>query len=93
MESPPRQARLEARVPPDVHAMLKRAAEIEGRTLTDFVVAAASAAARDTIERTEIIRLSRESSEALASLLLEEQPVSPAMERARKPHEKLVGPL
>ena len=36
-------ARLEARLPVEAHAMLKRAAEIEGRTLTDFVVAAAQA--------------------------------------------------
>ena len=28
-------ARLETRLPVDVHALLKRAAEIEGRTLTD----------------------------------------------------------
>jgi uncharacterized protein (DUF1778 family) len=88
-----RPARLEARVAPDVHAMLKRAAEIEGRTLTDFVVAAASAAARDTIEKTEIIRLSRESAEAFASLMIEDRPAAPAMERARDHHEKLVGPL
>jgi uncharacterized protein (DUF1778 family) len=29
-------ARLEARLPSDVHALLKRAAEIEGRTLTAY---------------------------------------------------------
>ena len=34
-------ARLEARLPADVHALLKRAAEVQGRTLTDFVVTAA----------------------------------------------------
>ena len=32
-------ARLEARLPHEVMARLKRAAEIQGRTLTDFVVA------------------------------------------------------
>ncbi len=37
----PRMARLEARLPGEIHALLKRAAELEGRTLTDFVVAAA----------------------------------------------------
>ena len=36
-------ARLEARLPPEIHAMLKRAAEIEGRALTDFVVTGALA--------------------------------------------------
>lgn len=39
-------ARLEARLPKSVHALLKRAAEIQGRTLTDFVVTAAHEAAR-----------------------------------------------
>ncbi len=33
-------ARLEARISPDLHAMLKRVAELQGRTMTDFVVAA-----------------------------------------------------
>ena len=33
-------ARLEARISTDLHSMLKRAAELQGRTMTDFVVAA-----------------------------------------------------
>jgi uncharacterized protein (DUF1778 family) len=33
-------ARLEARISTELHAMLKRAAQIQGRTVTDFVVAA-----------------------------------------------------
>ena len=41
--------------------MLRRAAEIEGRSLTDFVVAAASAAARHTIAEAEVLHLSGES--------------------------------
>ena len=38
-------ARLEARLPVEVMVRLKRASEIQGRTLTDFVVAAADEAA------------------------------------------------
>jgi uncharacterized protein (DUF1778 family) len=48
------------RLPNDVHALLKHPAEIEGRTLTDFVVSAAREAACRTIEASEIIRLSVE---------------------------------
>ena len=48
-------ARLEARLPHDVMTRLKRAAEIQGRTLTDFVVAAADEAACRAIQDTEII--------------------------------------
>ena len=39
-------ARLEARISTDLHAMLKRAAELQGRTMTDFVVAAVQDAAQ-----------------------------------------------
>ena len=40
MPAAPSTARLEARISNDLHAMLKRAAELQGRTMTDFVVAA-----------------------------------------------------
>ena len=39
-------ARLEARISTDLHAMLKRAAELQGRTMTDFVVSAVQDAAQ-----------------------------------------------
>ncbi len=51
-------ARLEARISTELHVMLKRAAEIEGRTMTDFVVAAVQDAAQRTIEQTSVIKLS-----------------------------------
>mgnify|MGYP006145381551 CR=1 FL=1 len=44
---------LEARIAPDVLAVVRRAAEIEGRSLSDFVVGAAQEAARRTIEQTQ----------------------------------------
>lgn len=88
-----RQARLEARLDPDVHALLKRAAEIEGRTLTDFVVAAALGAARTTIEQSEVLRLTGASAELVARLMEAPPPVTPAMERAADRHARLVGPL
>ena len=43
-------ARLEARISTDLHSMLKRAAELEGRTMTDFVVSAVRDAAQRAIE-------------------------------------------
>ena len=47
-------------MPPDVHALLKRAAELHGQTLTDFEVTAARDAACRRIEEAEIIRISVE---------------------------------
>ena len=38
-------ARLEARISPDLHLIVKRAAEIQGSTMTDFVIHALQIAA------------------------------------------------
>jgi uncharacterized protein (DUF1778 family) len=84
-------ARLEARLPVDVHAMLKRAAQIQGRTLTDFVVTAAQEAARRTIEDAEIIRLSAEGQQRFAEALLNPPEPNAALKRAFEHHRRLVG--
>jgi uncharacterized protein (DUF1778 family) len=84
-------ARLEARLPSEVHALLKRAAELEGRSLTDFVVAAASAAARKTIEDVELVRLSAKDQEQFAAALIDPPKLAPALKRALARQEKLFG--
>lgn len=77
-----RTARIKARLTPDAPANVKRAAEIEGRRVSDLVVAAQQAARR-TIERAHQIRLSLEDQERFVGLLLNPPP-APALERARK---------
>jgi len=84
-------ARLEARISPELHALLKRAAELQGRTLTDFVVAAVQEAAQRAIEQAEIIRLSLTDQECFARALLSPPPSSPALERAFARRRKLVS--
>ena len=84
-------ARLEARLPVGVHAMLKRAAQIQGRSLTDFVVTAAQEAARHTIEDAEIIRLSAEGQRRFAEALLNPPEPNEALKRAFEHHRRLVG--
>ncbi|MFN7920373.1 MAG: DUF1778 domain-containing protein [Bryobacteraceae bacterium] len=86
-------ARLEARLPAEVHALLKRAAEIQGRTLTDFVVNAASDAARRAIEDAEIIRLSIEGQRQLAEALLHPPSPNAALRRAFRHRKRLFGSL
>lgn len=75
-------ARLEARISAELHAMLKRAAALQGRTMTDFVVTAVQEAAQLAIEQAEVIRLSQADSERFAQALLEPPPLAPALERA-----------
>jgi uncharacterized protein (DUF1778 family) len=84
-------ARLEARLPNDVHALLKRAAEIEGRSLTDFVVSAARAAAYRTIEETEVIRLSLQDQRQIAEALLNPPEPTPALKKAFRRRRELLG--
>lgn len=85
-------ARLEARLPADVHALLKRAAELQGRTLTDFVVTAAREAAVRAIEEVEIIRLAAEDQRLIAEAILNPPEPSPALRRAFQRRNELFGP-
>jgi uncharacterized protein (DUF1778 family) len=84
-------ARLEARISIDLHAMLKRAAELQGRTMTDFVVAAVQDAAQRAIEQADVIRLSLADQESFAQALLSPPAPSPALERAFARRRKLLG--
>jgi uncharacterized protein (DUF1778 family) len=81
-------ARLEARLPSAVLDRLKRAAEIQGRSLTDFVVAAADEAACRAIEQTEIIRLSLEGQRQFAKALINPPEPTPALRRAARRYRK-----
>lgn len=85
-----RTARIEARITPDALAVVKRAAEIQGRSVSDFVVAAAQEAAYRTIEDTHLIRLSVEDQQRFVDLLLNPPPVSPALTRAMDAHAELI---
>src|SRR5262245_46114476 len=85
-----RSMRLEARIAPNALAMLKRAAEIQGRSLSDFVVAAAQEAAQKTIAETQIIKLSLEDQRAFADAIINPPEPTPALRRAKKAHRRLV---
>ena len=89
-QEPTRTARLEARIAPDVLAVVKRAAEIQGRSVSDFVVAAAQEAASRTIEETQIIRLSVEDQRAFAEAILNPPEPTPALRRAFRRHRELI---
>lgn len=85
-----RTTRLEARIAPDVLAAVKRAAEIEGRSVSDFVVNAARHAAERTIEETQIIRLSLADQKRVAAILASAAPASPGLDRAMEAHRTLI---
>jgi uncharacterized protein (DUF1778 family) len=85
-----RTSRIEARIAPEVLATVKRAAEIQGRSISDFLVAAAQDAAERTIQETHVIRLSLADQERVAELLLHPPAPTPALERAFAAHRELI---
>ena len=85
-----RTARVEARIAPDALAVGRRAAELQGRSLSDFLVAAALKDAQRTIEDAQLVRLSVEDQQRFVDLLLEPPPLAPAMKRALKARQRLI---
>ena len=85
-------ARLEARISTDLHAMFKRAAELQGRTMTDFVVAAVYDAAQRAIEQADVVRLSLADQQCFAQALQSPPPPSEALERAFARRRQLLRP-
>jgi uncharacterized protein (DUF1778 family) len=75
-------ARLEARVAPEVKALWQKAAQLEGRTLTDFVIASVQEAAFKVIQRHQTLKLNREDSEAFVEALLDPPQLSEALKAA-----------
>ena len=87
-----RSERIEARIAPDMLATVRRAAEMQGRSVSDFVVTAAEQAARKAIEDFSLVRLSADDQLRFVEALLSEtaQP-APAMERAAERHRRLLS--
>ncbi len=83
-------ARLEARLPAEVHSLLKEAAELQGRTLSDFVIASAREAAEVAIARSHEIRLTQAEQKRFAEAILKPAPVAPALRKAMKDRERLL---
>jgi uncharacterized protein (DUF1778 family) len=83
-------ARLEARLPASVYALLKRAAELKGRSISDFVVSAAHDAAQRAIEDEGVIRLSAEDQARFAQALIKPPAPNAALKRAMRRHAKNV---
>ncbi len=76
--------RLEARIPAELKAVLKRAASLQGQTLTDFVVAASTEAARRVIREQEVLELSARDQVAFAKALVDGPPANATLREAAR---------
>jgi uncharacterized protein (DUF1778 family) len=84
-------ARLEARISQDLHLIVRRAAEIQGRTMTDFVIHALQTAASQTIDRADRVRLSVLDQEAFANALITPAKPSASLKRAFTKANKMLA--
>jgi uncharacterized protein (DUF1778 family) len=71
-----RNARIETRVTAEQKRLIERAAALQGRSVTDFVLTSAQDAARAVIETETQFALSLADGEAFISALLEPRPVN-----------------
>ena len=86
-----RRERLEARISLEQKALLERAAALEGRSLTDFIVASAQAASHETIRRYEVIELTARDSVAFAEALVQSPTPNERLRSAARRHRDLIA--
>jgi len=85
-------ARLDTRITPELQEQLRRVAEIQGRSLSDYVTTTLRAAVQQDLVEIEAVRLSREGSERFAAALIDPPDLAPALQRAFAHHRRLVRP-
>jgi uncharacterized protein (DUF1778 family) len=89
---PQKVERLEARISPETKTLCQRAASLQGRSLTDFVVHSAVEAATRTIRESEFIELSRRDRLAFVEALLNAPEPNTRLQEAMQRHHQLVRP-
>ena len=87
----PKSARLEARISHELHGVVKRAAEMQGRTRTDFVIHALQSAASQAIEQADHVRMTMADQEAFAQALIAPAKPNAALKRAFAKANKLLA--
>lgn len=86
-----RSERVEARTTPEVLEIVRRAASLEGRSVSDFIIAAAETAARKKINDEHVLHLSREDQRQFVDSLLNPVQPTPAMLEAHAHRRRLIG--
>ena len=89
--APERAERLEARITRAQKALLKQAAEIQGRSLSDFIVQAASEAATKVVEQQRTIALTAREQAVFVQALLRPPAPGPRLRAAARRYGKIMG--
>lgn len=84
-----REERLEARVSRATKALFQKAAEIEGRSVTDFVVHSALEAAKRTVQENEFMHLTQRDRVAFVEALLNAPAPNATLRKAARRHAQI----
>jgi uncharacterized protein (DUF1778 family) len=80
--------RFDARLNEEQKLLIQRAADLEGRTMTDFVLHSAEAAAERTIEKRAILVLTARETEVFANAILKPPAPGPVLRRAAREYRE-----
>jgi uncharacterized protein (DUF1778 family) len=81
---PAKTYRFDARLNEEQKLLIQRAADLEGRTMTDFVLHSAEAAAEQTIEKRAMLILTARETEAFANAILNPRSPGSVLRRAAR---------
>src|ERR1022692_1988261 len=85
---PAKTYRFDARLNEDQKLLIQRAADLEGRTMTDFVLHSAEAAAERTIEKRAMLVLTARETEAFANAIVNPPGPGPVLRKAAREYRK-----
>jgi len=83
--------RFDARLNEEQKTLIQRAADLEGRSMTDFVLHSAEAAAERTIEQRAMLILSARETEAFVDAILHPAEPGPVLRAAARHYKKSFG--
>jgi uncharacterized protein (DUF1778 family) len=86
-----RAERLEARITAEQKTLIERAAALQGRTVTDFVLTSVQEAARRAIAEHQQLELSVRDSEAFVDALLHPRPVNARLRETVRRYRAVSG--
>jgi uncharacterized protein (DUF1778 family) len=86
-----RSERLETRITADQKSLIERAAALQGRTVTDFVLTSVQEAARRAIEEHQRLDLSIHDSEAFVDALINPKPVNDRLRDTVRRYRQATG--
>jgi uncharacterized protein (DUF1778 family) len=85
-----KRSRLEARISAEDKELLKRAADLQGCSLTEFVVRSAQEAARKTVKEHQLMSLTARDTEAFVEALLRSPAPSKKLKLAAARYKKVM---